>query len=53
MLENKERVYLEKLKLATQVLLELGEDDGLTSSLESELWVFQDSVDRALLQLPG
>lgn len=51
-LENRDHLYLEKLKLAVGVLLELGEDDTIGDVLESELWAFRDRVDRALLMLP-
>lgn len=51
-LESKDRIYLEKLRLATDVILALGEDSAIPNSLEAELWVFRDRVERVLLQLP-
>lgn len=49
-----DRVYLEKLRLAVEVILRVGEDpDMLPATLESELFLFRDRVDRALLLEPG
>jgi anti-sigma regulatory factor (Ser/Thr protein kinase) len=45
-----ERTHLERLKLAADVLL--SEHDALTGPLESELTIFRDRVEHALLQ-PG
>lgn len=48
--EGRDRVYLEKLRLAIEVILRVGEDPGaLPNALESELFVYRDRVDRALL----
>lgn len=44
-----ERVHLEKLRLAAQVLLELGEDGVIPDTLETELVIFKDQVEVALL----
>lgn len=45
-----DRVFLEKLRLATTTLLDLAEDPGtINNALESELTLFLDRVDRALL----
>ena len=45
-----DRVFLEKLNLAAGVILRLGEDPGvLNNVLESELLLFRDRVERALL----
>lgn len=45
-----DRVFLEKLRLATTTLLDLAEDPGVVNGvLESELTLFLDRVDRALL----
>lgn len=53
-LDGQDRVYLEKLRLATDVILRMGEDPGgIPDTLESELFVFRDRVDRALLREPG
>lgn len=49
-LENQDRIYLEKLRLATDVILKLGEDSAISDGLESELWIFRDRVERVLLQ---
>lgn len=50
-LENNDRTYLEKLRLAADAILQLGEDSAIPATLESELWVFKDRIDRALLSL--
>jgi hypothetical protein len=48
-----DRIYLEKLRLATDILLRVGEDpDGLPNSLESELFLFRDRCEHALLIKP-
>lgn len=48
--ETYDRVYLEKLRLATGVLLEAGEDPGIVNDIfQTELFLFRDRVDRALL----
>lgn len=45
-----ERTYLEKLRLAAQVILEAAPDLSLVSApLESELVIFKDRVEFALL----
>lgn len=43
------RVHLESVRLATQVLLQLGEDDVINSCLQSELHTFCERVELALL----
>lgn len=48
-LEHYERTRLETLRLATEVILELADDDALPAPLESELYVFRDRVHFALL----
>lgn len=40
---------LERLRLATEVLLRLAEDDILSAPLEAELIIFRDRVEYALL----
>jgi hypothetical protein len=45
-----ERTHLERLKLAADILL--SEHDAIPDSLEAELVIFRDRVERALL-LPG
>jgi hypothetical protein len=44
-----ERTYLERLKLACDVLLELAEDDQISDGLEVELRGFKEQVERELL----
>ncbi|MBO0820918.1 MAG: hypothetical protein J2P26_08735 [Nocardiopsaceae bacterium] len=44
-----DRVYLEKLALATDIILRLGEDDSIPAPLESELHLLRDRIERALL----
>lgn len=51
-LENHDRIYLEKLRLAADVILRLGEDSAIPDALEAELWIFRDRVERVLLQHP-
>lgn len=48
-LADHDRVYLEKLRLATGVILELVEDAAIPDTLATELYIFRDRVDRALL----
>lgn len=48
-----DRIYLEKLRLATDVIMRLGEDDAIPAPLESELSLLRDRIDRALLSQPG
>jgi len=43
-----ERIHLERLKLAADVLL--GETDAIADSLEVELTIFRERVEHALLQ---
>ena len=50
-LRDFERVHLEKLRLATQVLLALGPDGTIPDPLESELTIFLDRVEFTLLSL--
>lgn len=49
-LEAHDRVYLEKLRLAATVILDLGEDDQtIPDTFQTELYLFRDRVERALL----
>ena len=49
-LDENDRIYLEKLRLATNVLLQVGEDQGvLNDVIQTELFIFRDRVERALL----
>lgn len=53
-LDDLDRVFLEKLRLAATAILDLGKDDGvINNALESELHLFRDRVDRALLLPSG
>lgn len=53
-LEFNDRIFLEKLRFATDIILRLGEDpEMLPGPLESELFLFRDRVDRAILLIPG
>lgn len=49
-LEHYERTRLEKLLLATEAILELAEHEVLPMPLESELSIFRDRVQVALLR---
>lgn len=49
-LEELDRVFLEKLLLASDVILRLGEDPGtLANAFEADLWLFRDRIERAML----
>jgi hypothetical protein len=49
-LNSRDRIYLEKLRLAVEVLLREAEDPGgIPDTLESELYIYRDQVDRVLL----
>lgn len=49
-LASHDRVYPEKLRLASNVILQLGEDPGiLPDTLQTELFLFRDRVEMALL----
>lgn len=48
-LEHYERTRLEKFRLAVEVILELATDEALPAPLESELYIFRDRVQQALL----
>lgn len=49
-LAENDRIYLEKLRLATNVLLQVGEDQGvLNDVIQTELFIFRDRIERALL----
>jgi hypothetical protein len=50
--EDHDRVYLERQRLAASIILELVEDAMIPDTLATELYIFRDRVDRALL-LPG
>lgn len=53
-LEEHDLIYLEKLRLATDVILQVGEDPGaLPDTFLVELYLFKDRVERALLLTPG
>jgi hypothetical protein len=45
-----ERTYLERLRLAAEVILELAEDNAISDGLQAELHGFKDQVEHALLQ---
>lgn len=45
-----ERTYLERLKLACEVLLELAEDGQISDGLAVELLGFKEKVEHRLLQ---
>lgn len=50
-LEDRDRPFLEKLILAADVILKLGEDPGvLNTALESELLLFRESCEGILLR---
>lgn len=52
--EVHDRVYLERLLLATNVLVQAGEDPGtLNDIFQTELFHFRDRIERALLLKPG
>jgi hypothetical protein len=51
-LEHYELTRLEKLRLATEAILEIAEDDALPGPFETELYIFRDRVHAALLH-PG
>lgn len=53
-LAGHDRVYLEKLRLATQVLLAASEEESafLNDVIESELVLVRDEIERALLLGP-
>lgn len=53
-LEEHDRLYLDKLRLAIEVILGAGEDpDTLNDVLQTELFLLLDRVQRALLLQPG
>jgi hypothetical protein len=45
-----ERTYLERLRLAAEVILELGEDGQISDGLQVELQGFKEQVELMLLQ---
>jgi hypothetical protein len=48
--DGHDRIYLENLRLAAEVILREGEDPGgLPNTLESELFIFRDRVEHSLL----
>lgn len=50
-LDAMDRVFLERLRLAADVILQLGEDPGaLSPPLESELVLFRERIERVLLK---
>lgn len=53
-LEEHDLIYLEKLRLAADVILQVGEDPGaLPDTFQTELYLFRDRIERALLLCPG
>lgn len=49
-LEVHDRIFLEKLRLASDVILSLGDDAGmLPDTFQTELYIFRDRVERSLL----
>lgn len=44
---------LERLKLAAEIILRLAEDGAIPAPLETELVIFRDRVEHALLRPPG
>jgi hypothetical protein len=53
-LEYHDRIYLEKLRLAAEVILRHGEDPGMiTDILETELHLLRERIERALLMVSG
>jgi hypothetical protein len=49
-IDTRDRIYLEKLRLATDVLLQAGEEkDVLNDLMQTELFLLRDRVERALL----
>ncbi|MCL2584251.1 MAG: hypothetical protein FWE35_17540 [Streptosporangiales bacterium] len=48
-----DRVYLDKLRLAAEVLIRGGEEAEVNSALESELVLLRDRLERALLRSPA
>jgi hypothetical protein len=48
-----ERTFLERLRLAAQVILELAEDDAIPDTLAAELVIFKERLERDLLQSDG
>lgn len=48
-LDDHDRTYLDRLRLAADAILQLGEDGAIPDTLEAELWIFRDRVERALL----
>lgn len=53
-LEVHDRIFLEKLRLAADVILSLGDDaEMLPDTFQTELYIFRDRVERSLLLQPG
>lgn len=53
-LETHDKTYLDKLRLACEVLIRAGEEtDEVNSALESEAVLLRDRLERALLRSPG
>jgi hypothetical protein len=48
-----ERTFLERLRLASRVILELAEDDAIPDALAAELVIFKARLERDLLQSDG
>lgn len=53
-LKAHDHLYLDKMKLAVDVLLRAGEETTMVNdALQSELFLLRDDLDRALLLCPG
>lgn len=53
-LEVHDRIFLEKLRLAADVILSLGDDaEILPDPFQAELYIFRDRVERSLLLQPS
>lgn len=49
-LEEHDRLYLDKLRLAVGILLEAAEEPGsMSDALQAELFAYKDRLDRSLL----
>jgi hypothetical protein len=53
-LDAHDRAYLDKLRLAVEVLIRAAEEtDAVNGVLESELHLLRDSLEREILRSPG
>ena len=51
-LDHHDRIYLDKLRLAIDILLEVAEEPGILNDvLQSELFLARDKVQHALLRI--